>query len=100
MASAQRIFAISCLALLLMALGFQPLQAQTDENGCPTGKSSWPELVGVEGYKAAAQIEAENSALDAVVISKDAVVATIYICTRVYVRVDSQGIVSSTPIIG
>ncbi|MCV2423857.1 serine protease inhibitor, partial [Paucibacter sp. DJ4R-1] len=107
MASVQRknsnFVVISCIALFLVviALGFQPLQAQTDDDGCPTGKTSWPELVGVVGCKAATQIESENSAYNPVVIPKDAAVPRNFDCTRVFVRIDGyQGLVSQTPTVG
>ncbi|KAG6495684.1 hypothetical protein ZIOFF_043510 [Zingiber officinale] len=66
-----------------------------------TGKSSWPELVGVNGNKAVTIIEKENPNVEAivVVIGRDNV-TTDFRCDRVWVWVDNYGIVGLVPHIG
>lgn len=65
-----------------------------------TGKSSWPELVGTTGQAAAATIERENPRVDAIVILNGAPVTGDFRCDRVWVRVNSRGIVVQAPGIG
>ncbi|KAM6546818.1 hypothetical protein CsatB_027554 [Cannabis sativa] len=64
------------------------------------GKTSWPELVGVEGEVAKETIERENSAVNAIVVAEDAQGDTQFRCDRVRVRVNENGIVTRTPQIG
>ncbi|KAH7522163.1 hypothetical protein FEM48_Zijuj07G0109100 [Ziziphus jujuba var. spinosa] len=64
------------------------------------GKSSWPELVGKEGKVAEETIERENPLVDAIIVDKDAEVTTDFRCDRVWVRVNTSGIVVSVPTIG
>ncbi|KAH7522170.1 hypothetical protein FEM48_Zijuj07G0109800 [Ziziphus jujuba var. spinosa] len=64
------------------------------------GKSSWPELVGKEGKVAEEIIERENPLVDAIIIDQDAVVLPVFFCDRVWVRVNTSGIVVSVPIVG
>ncbi|KAL8166215.1 hypothetical protein V2J09_007714 [Rumex salicifolius] len=86
---------------LLISVGFQPLSAQTDSDGCPTGKRTWPELVGVAGCKAAATIKATNSAYKPVVIPDGTGVPRNFDCTRVFVYISGyQGLVIRTPASG
>ncbi|KAI9116319.1 hypothetical protein K1719_012486 [Acacia pycnantha] len=64
------------------------------------GKSSWPELVGVEGERAEATIERENDLVDAIIVEEGSSVITDFRCDRVWVWVNSDGIVSRVPKIG
>ncbi|BAT94761.1 hypothetical protein LR48_Vigan02g169300 [Vigna angularis] len=64
------------------------------------GKSSWPELVGVEGSVAVATIERENPYVEAETVLKGSIVTTDFRCDRVRVWVTKEGIVYQTPIIG
>ncbi|KAJ9543353.1 hypothetical protein OSB04_023060 [Centaurea solstitialis] len=63
------------------------------------GKDSWPELVGRTGEAAATIIERENPRVDAMVILDGTPVPRDFRCDRVWVWVDSRGIVLRTPII-
>lgn len=65
-----------------------------------TGKSSWPELVGMKGDEAAAVIENENPNVIAIIVKEGAPATSDYKCFRVRVVVDDNGIVVSTPIAG
>ncbi|XP_042491128.1 glu S.griseus protease inhibitor-like [Macadamia integrifolia] len=65
-----------------------------------TGKSSWPELKGKQGEVAAATIERENPEVDAVIVLEGSVVTGDFLCTRVRVWVDEDGIVTRVPAIG
>ncbi|KAK9057365.1 hypothetical protein SSX86_022200 [Deinandra increscens subsp. villosa] len=66
-----------------------------------SGKSSWPELVGARGSRATARIESENSRVDAIVVveGRDSVTFD-FRCDRVWVWVNSNGVVLRTPVIG
>ncbi|KAH1064642.1 hypothetical protein J1N35_029629 [Gossypium stocksii] len=64
------------------------------------GKSSWPELLRTNGETAAATIERENLNVNAQIISDQAVVLPVVDCTRVWVRVNTDGIVTQVPIVG
>ncbi|KAI7726528.1 hypothetical protein M8C21_016218 [Ambrosia artemisiifolia] len=63
------------------------------------GKSSWPELVGASGEAAAATIEKENPLVNATVILDGTPVPRDFRCDRVWVWVNTQGVVIRTPII-
>ncbi|OIW01797.1 hypothetical protein TanjilG_03935 [Lupinus angustifolius] len=63
------------------------------------GKSSWPELVGVQGTEAEATIERENPLVDAIVLLEGTPVTKDFRCDRVWVWVDTNGIVIKVPII-
>ncbi|XP_021280943.1 glu S.griseus protease inhibitor-like isoform X1 [Herrania umbratica] len=65
-----------------------------------TGKSSWPELVGVNGEAAAAIIVQENPKVGAVIVKEGMMVTMDFRCDRVRVWVDKYGIVKQTPQIG
>lgn len=65
-----------------------------------TGKSSWIELNGINGEQAAQIIESENKNVKAIVVPASNSGTTDFSCFRVRVKVDSQGIVTSTPRIG
>ncbi|CAK9167960.1 unnamed protein product [Ilex paraguariensis] len=67
---------------------------------CGSGKSSWPELVGVKGEIAAATIEKENPFVTATIVPPGTSVLTVFRCDNVYVWVDKNGIVIRTPVIG
>ncbi|KAH7846749.1 hypothetical protein Vadar_017730 [Vaccinium darrowii] len=61
------------------------------------GKSSWPELVGAQGVTAAATIERENPLVDASVLLDGTPVIRNFDCTRVWVWVDEDGVVTKVP---
>ncbi|CAL9242165.1 unnamed protein product [Arabidopsis halleri] len=63
-------------------------------------KTSWPELVGRRGEEAKEIIDKENTKVTAEIISENAVVLTVVVCDRVYVRVNDNGIVTRTPVVG
>ncbi|KAG5560538.1 hypothetical protein RHGRI_003755 [Rhododendron griersonianum] len=64
------------------------------------GKSSWPELIGVQGETAEATIERENPLVNAQIVVEGTVVITNFDCTRVWVWVDDDGVVTRVPVIG
>ncbi|XVE68858.1 hypothetical protein DITRI_Ditri09bG0103500 [Diplodiscus trichospermus] len=64
------------------------------------GKSSWPELLGTKGEEAAAIIERENPNVNAEIVLEGTFVNPVFLCTRVRVWVDTNGIVTRVPIIG
>ena len=64
------------------------------------GKSSWPELVGVEGKVAEATIQKENPLVDAIIVLEGSVVPLDFRCDRVWVWINKDGIVYQVPTIG
>nr|GEY03626.1 proteinase inhibitor I13 [Tanacetum cinerariifolium] len=64
------------------------------------GKCSWPELEGTTREAAAARIERENPRVDAIVVLNETTTTTDFCCDRVWVRVNSRGIVIQVPGIG
>ncbi|KAL6970524.1 hypothetical protein U1Q18_030222 [Sarracenia purpurea var. burkii] len=64
------------------------------------GKSSWPELVGTQGETAAATIERENPLVTAQIVLEGSSVDQTFDCTRVWVWVNDNGLVTRTPVIG
>ncbi|KAI3526646.1 hypothetical protein L1887_05906 [Cichorium endivia] len=64
------------------------------------GKSSWPELVGENGQAAAAKIEKENPRVDAIVLLDGTPTTRDFRCDRVWVWVNSSGVVLRSPKIG
>ncbi|XP_024958721.1 glu S.griseus protease inhibitor-like [Cynara cardunculus var. scolymus] len=64
------------------------------------GKTSWPELVGEEGKCAVATIERENSLVNAQIIAEGTIIPEIYICDRVLIWVNENGIIILTPTVG
>ncbi|KAI4317971.1 hypothetical protein L6164_025791 [Bauhinia variegata] len=68
-------------------------------SGCK-GKSSWPELVGINGGAAANIIEGENPNVEATTLPEDSFVTDDFRCDRVRVFVDKQNVVTKTPKIG
>ncbi|TXG72223.1 hypothetical protein EZV62_000802 [Acer yangbiense] len=64
------------------------------------GKDSWPELVGVQGEEAAATIERENPTVSALILLEGSIVLPMFLCTRVYVWVNTNGICVEVPMIG
>ncbi|KAJ1409413.1 Proteinase inhibitor I13, potato inhibitor I [Sesbania bispinosa] len=64
------------------------------------GKSSWPELVGVEGSVAEATIEEENPYVNAIIVPEGSSVTGDERCDRVWVWVDKDGFVKQVPKIG
>ncbi|KAG6495685.1 hypothetical protein ZIOFF_043511 [Zingiber officinale] len=65
-----------------------------------TGKSSWPELVGVNGNKAVTIIEKENPNVEAITVLIGSPTTKDFRCNRVRVWVDEYGIVGEVPHIG
>ncbi|CAN8232608.1 unnamed protein product [Cochlearia groenlandica] len=63
-------------------------------------KSIWPELVGKSGKEAKEIIDRENTKVKAKIIHEKAKVFTVFICDRVFVRVNDDGIVTQTPSVG
>ncbi|RWR80940.1 Inhibitor of trypsin and hageman factor [Cinnamomum micranthum f. kanehirae] len=63
-------------------------------------KSSWRELVGVKGQIAATTIERENPLVHAHVVPEGSYIIHDFRCDRVWVWVDSNGIVTREPRIG
>ncbi|ESW16059.1 hypothetical protein PHAVU_007G125500 [Phaseolus vulgaris] len=64
------------------------------------GKSSWPELVGVEGKVAEATIERENPLVNAQIVAEGSSVPFDFRCDRVWVWINKDGIVKQVPHIG
>ncbi|KAJ1409414.1 Proteinase inhibitor I13, potato inhibitor I [Sesbania bispinosa] len=64
------------------------------------GKSSWPELVGVQGTEAEATIERENPLVDAIIVAEGSSVTSDFRCDRVWVWIDKDGVVNQIPHIG
>ncbi|AES61050.1 putative proteinase inhibitor I13, potato inhibitor I [Medicago truncatula] len=64
------------------------------------GKSSWPELVGVEGKVAEATIQRENASVKAIIVLEGSSVTDDLRFDRVRVWVDKEGIVTQVPTIG
>ncbi|XWS39630.1 hypothetical protein CRYUN_Cryun18bG0071600 [Craigia yunnanensis] len=65
-----------------------------------TGKSSWPELVGINAEVAAAIIAKENPKVGVAIVKEGMMVTMDFRCDRVRVWVDKYGIVKLTPQIG
>ncbi|KAJ9543573.1 hypothetical protein OSB04_023280 [Centaurea solstitialis] len=63
-------------------------------------KDSWPELVGLKGEDAAKKIEQQNSHVKAIVLLDGTPTTRDFRCNRVWVWVDSHGIVLRPPKIG
>ncbi|CAA0827032.1 Serine protease inhibitor- potato inhibitor I-type family protein [Striga hermonthica] len=72
------------------------------EDLCPNavGKSSWPELLHVQGHVAAAVIARENPKVSVAIVKEGSIVTMDIRCDRVRVWVDKHGIVNSVPHIG
>ncbi|KAL4581115.1 hypothetical protein LXL04_017324 [Taraxacum kok-saghyz] len=66
---------------------------------CP-GKSLWPELVGLTGEEAKRTIERENPHVNAIVLLDGTPTTKDFWCDRVWVWVDSNGVVIRPPAIG
>ncbi|AES61046.1 putative proteinase inhibitor I13, potato inhibitor I [Medicago truncatula] len=64
------------------------------------GKSSWPELVGVEGKVAEATIQRENPLVDAIIVPEGSSVPFDFRCDRVWVWINKDEIVYQVPTIG
>ncbi|KAJ4840562.1 hypothetical protein Tsubulata_024196 [Turnera subulata] len=64
------------------------------------GKSLWPELLGGRGKAAEKKIEKENPYVDARIVLDGSFVTQEFSCTRVWVWVDKEGIVTRVPKIG
>ncbi|KAL5542160.1 hypothetical protein UlMin_009870 [Ulmus minor] len=69
-------------------------------NSWRTNKSSWPELVWVQGEVAVETIERENPSLNAIIVPEGSSVITNVDCSRVWVWVNAQNIVKKTPVVG
>ncbi|XP_021282806.1 oxygen-evolving enhancer protein 2, chloroplastic-like [Herrania umbratica] len=66
----------------------------------PTGKQSWPELVGEKGKVAAATIEKENPNVKAVLLLEGSPADLMFNPSRVRVVVNGKGVVTQVPRIG
>ncbi|KAE8692205.1 Cytochrome P450 94A1 [Hibiscus syriacus] len=64
------------------------------------GKSSWPELVGINGQVAAHIIAKENPKVSVQIVKEGMMVTMDFRCDRVRVWVDKYQIVKTTPHIG
>ncbi|KAL4363374.1 hypothetical protein GQ457_04G027480 [Hibiscus cannabinus] len=64
------------------------------------GKSSWPELVGINGQVAAHVIAKENPKVSVQIVKEGMMVTMDFRCDRVRVWVDKYQIVKITPKIG
>ncbi|XP_027166927.1 inhibitor of trypsin and hageman factor-like [Coffea eugenioides] len=64
------------------------------------GKSSWPELLGVDGDYAKAVIEKENPLVTARIVPEGSSVIQDFRCDRVWVWVNKNNIVTEVPHIG
>ncbi|KAL9357929.1 hypothetical protein Peur_051182 [Populus x canadensis] len=62
-----------------------------------TGKSSWPELVGINGEVAAKIIESQNPKVRVSIVEEGMIVSQEIRCDRVRVWVDKNGIVKDIP---
>ncbi|XP_022035872.1 wound-induced proteinase inhibitor 1 isoform X2 [Helianthus annuus] len=71
----------------------------TPQAPCP-GKNSWPELVGKTGEVAAAIVEKENPLVNAIVILDGTPTPRNFSCERVWVWVNTDGVVIRTPVSG
>ncbi|XP_027362403.1 inhibitor of trypsin and hageman factor-like [Abrus precatorius] len=69
-------------------------------NYCNVGKSSWQELVGINGEAATQIIMRENPNVKAFVVAEGSVVTNDFKCDRVRVFVNYRGIVTLVPKIG
>ncbi|KAI7726530.1 hypothetical protein M8C21_016220 [Ambrosia artemisiifolia] len=77
----------------------------SDEDSVPSqfivpGKNSWPELVGEKGEVAKAIIEKENPLVNAIILSENSPMILNYVSNRVWVVVNTDGVVIRTPTIG
>ncbi|EYU40892.1 hypothetical protein MIMGU_mgv1a017848mg [Erythranthe guttata] len=63
---------------------------------CP-GKNFWPELLGANGYAAAAVIERQNPNVNAVVSTNPTPTTRDFRCDRVWIWVDANGVVLRAP---
>ncbi|KAK3172188.1 hypothetical protein Dsin_033200 [Dipteronia sinensis] len=61
------------------------------------GKGSWPELLGAQGVVAAATIKRENPLVSVQFVPEGSLVTTDFVCNRVRVWVDTEGIVIEAP---
>ncbi|KAL8210276.1 hypothetical protein R6Q57_007008 [Mikania cordata] len=63
-------------------------------------KTTWPELVGQIGQSAASTIENENRLVNTRIILEGTIIPLVYICDRVLVWVNNDGIIVRSPTIG
>ncbi|KAK2647213.1 hypothetical protein Ddye_022408 [Dipteronia dyeriana] len=63
-------------------------------------KSSWPEVVGIDGEAAEDVIKSETSGVRVIVVKSGSFVTDDFRCDRVRIFVDGHGIVTSEPRIG
>ncbi|XP_076899280.1 glu S.griseus protease inhibitor-like [Bidens hawaiensis] len=79
----------------------KPAATSTDgEKIIVEGKNSWPELVGEKGEVAKATIEKENPLVNAIIVGENNPVIGNLVSNRVWVVVNSEGLVTKTPVIG
>ncbi|KZV24790.1 protein inhibitor-like, partial [Dorcoceras hygrometricum] len=64
------------------------------------GKLSWPELVGKDGYAAAAVVESQNQNVRAIVVKDGTPVPLDFRCDRVWVWVNDKNRVVRPPTVG
>ena len=64
------------------------------------GKESWPELVGMNGKQVETIIEKENPRVDAIIVEEGSSVIGDFLCNRVWVWVNKNGVVVQVPRIG
>nr|GEV17579.1 proteinase inhibitor I13 [Tanacetum cinerariifolium] len=64
------------------------------------GKTSWPELVGEIGKSSAITIENENLLVNTIIIQQGTIIPLIYMCNRVLVWVNDEGLTIRIPRIG
>uniref|UniRef100_A0A6U1RBT9 Subtilisin inhibitor domain-containing protein n=1 Tax=Cyclophora tenuis TaxID=216820 RepID=A0A6U1RBT9_CYCTE len=65
-----------------------------------TPKTSWPELIGVEGEVAVVTIRNENSSVTPIIVLEGSIVTADYDIYRVRVWVDENGFVVTAPTVG
>ncbi|KAK3190265.1 hypothetical protein Dsin_029826 [Dipteronia sinensis] len=63
-------------------------------------KSSWPEVVGIDGEAAEDVIKSETSGVRVIVVKSGSFVTGDFRCDRVRIFVNGDGIVTSEPRIG
>lgn len=66
----------------------------------PEGKTSWPELVGMNGQEAKSQLEASVSDKQIFVVPEDGMVTMDYRTDRIRIFVDKDGNVARPPTLG
>ncbi|KAG8389242.1 hypothetical protein BUALT_Bualt02G0208500 [Buddleja alternifolia] len=78
----------------------EPKNQRDDCERREDGKTSWPELVGANGEKAATVVEKENRNVNAIVLKDGTPVTRDFRCDRVWVWVNDYGVVVRAPRVG